>query len=177
MIQALEREPPEGQEPIHWVLISTQAVPDLATACAMVEYYSRRWLIERLHFTLKSGLRAERLQIDDATSLGHALAVYYVVAWRLLYLTYLARERPEQPAAEILEADEVEVLGAATKRDVSTIREAVLAIAELGGWQRYRTAPPPGVKSLWIGWITLRGMVHGYRLALAKRAQLDMILD
>ena len=132
----------------------------------MVGYYAKRWVIERLHFTLKSGLRAERLQIDDAGSLKHALAIYYVVAWRLLHLTYLAREQPDAPASEAFEAEELAVLAGATQREVTTLVEAVLAVAELGGWQRYRTAPPPGVKSLWVGWITLRGMVQGYRLAL-----------
>lgn len=169
VIQALELEPPAGEPPIHWVLITTEAVWDFEAACAMVGYYAKRWVIERLHFTLKSGLRAERLQIDDAVSLGHALAVYYVVAWRLLHLTYLAREQPEAPASATFEPEELTVLTAATKREVSTVWEAVLAVAELGGWQRYRTAPPPGVKSLWVGWITLRGMVQGYRLALASR--------
>ena len=169
VIQAVEREPPPGEPPIQWVLITTEPVLDLEAACQRVGYYARRWVIERLHFTLKSGLRAERLQIDDAVSLAHALAVYYVVAWRLLHLTYLAREQPEAPASASFEAEELTVLAAATKRDVGTVWEAVLAVAELGGWQRYRTAPPPGVKSLWVGWITLRGMVQGYRLALASR--------
>jgi hypothetical protein len=173
VIQALELAPPAGEPPIHWVLITTEPIRDFAAAGARVGYYARRWVIERLHFTLKSGLRAERLQIDDATSLQHALAVYYVVAWRLLFLTYLARERPDAPASEAFEADELTVLGAAVKREVGTVWEAVLAVAELGGWQRYRTAPPPGVKSLWVGWITLRGMVQGYRLALSlHRAEL-----
>lgn len=168
VIQAWELEPPAGEPPIHWVLISTEPVLDGETAGQMVGYYARRWVIERLHFTLKSGLRAERLQIDDSTSLKHALAVYYVVAWRLLYLTYVAREHPEGPAEQAFEPDELVVLAGATRREVRTLRDAVLAVAELGGWQRYRTAPPPGVKSLWVGWITLRGMVDGYRLALAS---------
>ena len=168
VIQTRELDPPAGEAPAHWVLITTLPVPDLATACQIVGYYAKRWLIERLHFTLKSGLRAERLQIDDAVSLGHALAVYYVVAWRLLHLTYLGREFPEHPARDTLEADEVAVLAGATGRTIETVGEAILAVAELGGWQRYPKAPPPGVKSLWVGWITLRGMVQGYRLALRR---------
>jgi hypothetical protein len=169
VIEATELAPPDGEPPIHWLLITTEPVLDAAAAGERVDYYARRWLIERLHFTLKSGLRAERLQIDDAVSLQHALAIYYVVAWRLLYLTYLARERPEGPAAEAFEPDELTVLAARAKREIHTLWEAVLAVAELGGWQRYRTAPPPGVKSLWVGWITLRAMVEGYRLALGIR--------
>jgi len=57
------------------VLITTLPVPDQAALVRVLEYYTRRWGIERLHFTLKSGLRIERLQFDDATSLKHALAV------------------------------------------------------------------------------------------------------
>jgi hypothetical protein len=170
VIEARELDPPAGEPPIHWVLVTTEPVLDLEGACERVGYYARRWVIERLHFTLKSGLRAERLQIDDAVSLGHALAVYYVVAWRLLHLTYLGRECPEAPAHTAFEADELEVLAGATGREVATLGAAILAVAELGGWQRYRTAPPPGVKSLWVGWITLRGMVQGYRLARARPA-------
>lgn len=173
VIQALELDPPAGEPPIHWVLITTERVPDFDGACLMVGYYARRWVIERLHFTLKSGLGTERLQIDDALSLKHALAVYYVVAWRLLHLTYLARERPDAPASIAFETDELAVLAGATQREVTTLGAAILAVAELGGWQRYRTAPPPGVKSLWVGWITLRGMVRGYRLVRSG----VMILD
>jgi hypothetical protein len=173
VIQARELDPPADSEPIHWVLLTTEPVPDLESACQMVGFYARRWLIERLHFTLKSGLRVERLQFDDATSLGHALALYAVVAWHLLHLTYLAREDPDGPAAEILEPLALEVLSAATQRRVTTIHEAVTAIAELGGWERYRTAPPPGVKSLWIGWTTLQAMIAGYRLALCQLARLE----
>ncbi len=165
VIQARELEPPDGEPPIHWLLITTLPVPDLAAAAEMVGYYSRRWVIERLHFTLKSGLRAERLQIDDATSLQHALAIYYVVAWRLLHLTYVARERPDAPAAEAFAPEEITVLGLKTRRDIDTLWKAVRAVAEIGGWQRY-SKTPPGVKSLWVGWITLQGMVEGYRLAL-----------
>jgi len=168
VIQARELDPPEGEPPLHWVLITTEPVPGFPGACLMVGYYARRWVIERLHFTLKSGLGVERLQIDDAESLKHALAVYYVVAWRLLHLTYLAREQPDAPADAAFEADELTVLAGATQREVGTLGAAILALAELGGWQRYRTAPPPGVTSLWVGWITLRGMVQGYRLALAR---------
>jgi len=78
-------------------------------------------MIERLHYTLKSGLRAERLQIDDAESLSHALALYYVVACRLLQLTYLARHAPERPAAEVLHPAELAVLAAAEGKPIHTV--------------------------------------------------------
>ena len=155
--------PPEDR--ICWVLLSTLPVPDLTTAGELVGYYVRRWTIERLHYTLKSGLRVERLQIDDARSLGHALALYYVVACRLLELTYLARHDPERPAVAVLEASELAVLAAATRLPVATVAQAVAAIAKLGGHTSYRKALPPGVKVLWQGLQRLHGLAEGWRLA------------
>ena len=172
VLEAREMTPPAGEAPVHWILLTTLAVRSLAEASRVVGYYARRWVIERLHFTLKSGLRAERLQIDDARSLGHCLALYYVVAWRLLHLTYLARECPDRPAAETLTTDELAVLRTLTRQGLSTLREAVREIAILGGYQYYRTAPPPGVKSLWLGWQRLTGMVEGWRLAHSTAREL-----
>jgi hypothetical protein len=165
VVCATEVEPPAGEKPVHWVLLCTLPVQTLADACRMLGYYARRWVIERLHYTLKSGLGAEKLQIDDAVSLSHALSLYYVVAWRLLHLTYTAREDPDWPAAEILDEDEIAVLAAHTGRRVATAREALTEIARLGGYQPYRSAPPPGVKALWQGQRQLESMVLGWRLA------------
>lgn len=166
VVHARETEPPAGEKPVHWVLLCTMPVKTLEDAVRMLRYYARRWVIERLHYTLKSGLGAEKLQIDDAVSLSHALALYYVVAWKLLCLTYAAREDPDCPAVEILSEDALAVLQAHTGRRVETVREAVIEIARLGGYQPYRTAPPPGVKALWQGQIALESMVIGWRLAL-----------
>ena len=165
VIEAEEKNTPEGEPPLRWVLITTAVISTLEEACLRVRWYARRWLIERLHFTLKSGLRAERLQIDDATSLGHALAIYFLVAQRLLYLTYVAREDPDRPAGEVLAADELTVLAARRGSPIVTLQEAIREVAVIGGYQYYRTAPPPGVKSLWLGWRHLTGMVEGWRLA------------
>ena len=163
VVQALEVDPPKGEKGLSWTLITTLTVSNLEEACVVVGYYARRWVIERLHYTLKSGMKAERLQIDDARSLSRCLAIYYVIAWRLLHMTYLAREDPDRPAAEILSADELAVLEAVGKKPVKTAAEAIVAIAKLGGYEYYRTAPPPGVKRIWMGWQRLTPMVEGWR--------------
>jgi len=171
LLDATEVHPPEGVEPLHWVLLTTLPLPDLEAACRVLGYYARRWLIERLHYTLKSGLGAEKLQIDDATSLAHALAVYYVAAWRLLHLTHTAREHPDTPATTVLAADELEVLAAFVGQPVRTVGDAVLAVARLGGYEYYQNAPPPGVKTLWQGQIRLDGLRIGWQLAKASSNQ------
>jgi len=179
VVYAAEKSPDVAPDDrIAWVLISTLPIADASAAQEIVGYYARRWTIERLHFTLKSGLGVERLQIDDAQSLGHALALYYVVACRHLQLTYLARNEPDREAAEWLTEDELAVLVAAEKRPVVTIAEAVRAIAKLGGYAWYRTAPPPGVKVLWLGLQRLHGMAEGWSLRRASElASESMNLD
>jgi hypothetical protein len=167
VVQARESEPPEGEEAVEWVLLTTMELPDAKTACQAVGYYALRWGIERLHFTVKSGCQAERLQFDDATSIQHALALYFVVAWRLLYLTHLARTEPERPAHDLLATEELAVLTQAEGKPVTTAQAAVRAVAKLGGHETYRNAPEPGVKRLWLGLRRLEAMVEGWRLARA----------
>lgn len=167
VIHATEEAPPAGlraKEVVRWVLLTTRPVETGAEALTHVGYYALRWRIERLHYTLKSGCEVEQLQIETGADLQKALALYYVVAWRLLWLTYVARTQPETPAAEVLSEPELIVLRKATKLPVTTAQEAVRAIARLAGWRGYRRVPDPGVKMLWRGWRRLSDMVRGWQL-------------
>ena len=167
LISVQEVDPPVGAEALDWTLICTFPAPTFEEACRMVKFYTIRWLIERLHFTLKSGLEAENLHLDDAHSIKNALALYYMVSWRLLHLTYLARNDPDQPAENSLDELEVRVLSQIEKKPIETISMAILAIAKLGGYRPYRKSPPPGLKALWLGIRRLEAMIAGYKLAMA----------
>lgn len=165
LVDALEEEPPQGEKPIHWVLLTTMPVTSPDAACCMVQYYSKRWMIERFHYVLKSGCNVERLQIDDVERLKKALGIYYLIAWRLISLTYLSRTNPDMPAATALNKEEITVLAAATKRAINTMADAIAAIGILGGYEHYKKAPPPGPKRLWIGLRRLEDMTAGWLLA------------
>ena len=164
VIDARERPQKEGDKEISWTLLTTLPVTDAASAAKIVNYYTRRWLIERLHYTLKSGLQIERLQFDDAHTLSNALAVYWIVAWRTLHLTHVAREEPNSPANKVLEADELAVLEQTESAPVTTTQQAIIAIAKLGGYRPTKNGAPPGAKSLWIGMRKLEAMAEFYRL-------------
>jgi hypothetical protein len=166
VVRATELAPPPGCTPIEWILLTTRAVDSLAAARRCVQYYALRWRVERFHYTLKQGCTVERLQFDTAHALQNALALYSIVAWRLLWLTYTARQQPEAPATEVFPPLELQVLAQATQVPVATARDAVRAIAQLGGFPTNPSAKEPGVKVLWRGLRRLEAMVEGWLLAL-----------
>lgn len=165
LVSASEIGAPEGEPALSWTLLSTLAADTFEAACRLIGFYARRWLIERLHFILKSGLNAEGLRFDDAHSLANGLALYYIAAWRLLYLTHLARIRPNDLASTCFEATELEVLTLLSREPVNTLNAAVTAIARLGGYRPSKKGGPPGVKTLWLGLRKLEAMAEGFSLA------------
>jgi len=109
---AIEADPPAGQTPLTWRLLTTWPVETDDDVLALIEAYSLRWLIERFHFVLKSGCRVEQLQLDREVRLERALATYSIVASRLLRLTYLARRDPAAAGLSELTTTEWQVLQA-----------------------------------------------------------------
>lgn len=166
VVRASEESAPEGvKDPLEWVLLTTLCVEDTQSALLLIGYYAKRWLIERFHYVLKSGCTFERLQLDTFETLQKALSLFSIVAWRLLYLTYLAREAPNTAAEEAISWTERDVLERATGHPIATVSDAVLAVACIAGFRPVPSAPTPGVKSLWMGFRQLNDMVAGYRLA------------
>jgi hypothetical protein len=166
VVRATELAPPAGCKPIEWILLTTLTIDSVAAACRCVHDYALRWRVERFHYTLKQGCTVERLQFAEAHTLKNALALYSIVAWRVLWLTYTAREQPQAPAMELLPPLELQVLEQATQAPVATAREAIRAIAQLGGFPTNPSAKDPGVKVLWRGLRRLEAMVEGWLLAL-----------
>jgi len=159
-----EENPPEATPPLEWMLLTTLPVEDLATAEMVVRYYTYRWRVERYHYVLKSGCQVEDLQLETFDRLDRALAVYRIVAWRLLWLTYLAREQPDQPCTTVLRPAEWAALYAAHTRRADpppapvALRTAVRWIAQLGGFLGRRGDGEPGVKTLWRGYRRLEDL-------------------
>jgi hypothetical protein len=170
VLWAVEEHPPQGQKPIDWLLLTTLEINDSDDAMRYVRWYSYRWLIERFHFTLKSGCRVEALQLETADRFMRALATYSVVAWRLLWITYEARREPDQRCDRVLTLLEWQVLwryfqkGLALPRRPPSLQQAVRWIAQLGGFLARKADGEPGVMTLWRGMRHLADMVEGTQL-------------
>ena len=162
-ISAREVSPvPEGDEAVEWLLLTIIAVPDLAQAQQCIVWYTYRWRIERFHFTLKSGCRVEKLELEERKRIERALALFCVIAWRLLSITYLARMTPEQPCTTVLSSSEWQALYSVINKTPvppptpPDLRTAVRWIARLGGFLGRRRDGDPGVKVLWRGFRDLQ---------------------
>ena len=165
-----ETIPPIEDKPIRWLLLTTLAIDSFEQAWQCVRWYSLRWLIERFHFTLKSGCRIEQLQLETAQRLLNALATYSIVAWRLMWLTYRARLAPDDSCATVLQPIEWKLLRRKFEpknrsKKPPTLRQAVRWIAQLGGFLARKGDGEPGVKTLWRGIGVLHHLLEGVQLA------------
>ena len=156
VISAIEENPPPDVKPITWLLLTSLEVNSFDQATCRLRWYTYRWLIERYHYVLKSGCRIEQLQLKTAERIKKALATYSIVAWRLLWLTYQARENPSLPCDTILEKYEWQSLychfhGFPLPQEPPSIQQVVTWIAQLGGFLARRHDGFPGVKTLWRG--------------------------
>ena len=173
LVVVQERDPPAGVKPLRWLLWTTLPVTNWDEAVAVVSAYERRWLIERYHYVLKSGCGIEHLQLEAAERLERALTLCCIVAWRLLWLTYQARETPDVPCSAVFARHKWQALvctiqqSAEPPSEPPTLREAVRMLAQLGGFLARTGDGEPGVKTLWRGltrlediaatWLLLRG--------------------
>lgn len=172
VVEVVEVNPPSNvTQPIHWILLTTLAVNHLEDAQRIVRYYGYRWLIERFHYVLKSGsCHFEDSQLRSVEALHRLLGVCSQVAWRLLWLTYQARLTPDADCTIALSTVEWQALMAFATKSATppehppSLREAVRAIAKLGGFIGRKSDGEPGVKVLWRGWLRLQDIVETWTL-------------
>jgi hypothetical protein len=177
-VWAIEEQPPAGVKAVEWLLLTTWAVGDGAGALEVVEWYACRWGIEVWHRILKSGCRIEARQLETAARLRRCLALYSVIAWRILYATMLARVAPDVPCTALLEPEEWQALWVAIhKRAVPpaqppSLRQAVRWIGQLGGFLGRKGDGEPGAEVLWKGFqhlVDLTAMYHIMRPTVPRK--------
>ena len=158
--------PGQATPGLEWLLLSDQPVTDFPQAQACARQYASRWLIEEFHKALKTGLGAEKLQLQTAERLFAAVALLSVVALTLVDMREKSRLQPDLPAtAAGLEATFLRVLALRSHRPVQTVRDVYHALAGLGGHLGRKGDGPPGWQTLWRGLMSLRLLVEGVRLA------------
>jgi Transposase DDE domain len=168
VIMVREPAPPQGQQALEWVLLTTWPVCDALQARRVVGWYARRWQIEVMHRVWKSGCAVEKRRLQDARATQLMIVLDLLTAVRLLSLLSSARHQPQASAAGWLTAAQQKVLQARFELPPSpplTMDQALRCIAQLGGHGAAPSRPPPGAQTLWRGLVRLQDITEGWLLS------------
>jgi hypothetical protein len=172
VVQVLEENPPEGVEPIAWVLATSLPLGTRAQIEFVIDSYCTRWLVEEFHKALKTGCMFEKRQLESFESITSLLALCYPIACELLRVRWRSRQ-PGILASEVLRPTLLRCLRAnphPKARKLSenpTAEEALAVIAGLGGHIKYNG--PPGWESLSAGYMKLLAFEAGWLAALESQ--------
>jgi hypothetical protein len=166
VVRVWEEQVSEGVEPLEWLLLTTEPISTVEQICRVIDLYRTRWVIEEYFKAIKTGCAFEKRQLESFATLATALAIFIPIAWSLLRLRTLARSQPSAPAITVLNSVQLEVLHAASSYPLPpnpTVRDALLAVARLGG--HIPRNGDPGWLVLGRGFDVLLKLERGYRLA------------
>jgi hypothetical protein len=146
---------PAGEDPIDWLLLTNASVDSFAQAQHVIFGYTQRWRVEEFHKTWKSGAcKVEQTQLRTQRAVILWATILAAVAVRVERLKRLARTVPEQPADLELTRHELRALVLLKRKHkkrneiipdtVPSIAQAVLWIAQLGGYTGKSSGGPPG---------------------------------
>lgn len=161
-----EIDAPDEVEPVEWTLMTTEPIDTLEQILAVVDGYRHRWKIEELFKALKTGCAYEKRQLGSYRTLVNALALLLPIAWNLLRLRTLAHDEQKLPAATVLSSVELKVLHHVAENPLPkepTLRQAMLAIARLGG--HLKRNGEPGWLVLGRGYLKLLDLAQGFLIA------------
>ena len=153
VISAKERRPPQGAEPVEWLLLTSVLVGDFASACTVVQWYRARWEIELFFRVLKQGCQIERLRLATAPRLLNAIAIYLIIAWRIHTSTRMGRTSPEASCEVVFAPRAWQTLytmqfHSAPPPQPPPLRNLVRALAQLGGFLARAGDGEPGIQSI-----------------------------
>jgi hypothetical protein len=165
-----EDNPPNGEEPIEWILLTTLSISTIDLVRRVIQYYTVRWMIEVYFRTLKSGCRIEERRFETLPRMLACLAVYMIVAWRVLYVSRLGRSCPDLDCDLIFDPAEWQSVWSVTHpgeplpSKPPSLQEMVRLIARLGGYvDRPNRSDPPGVETIWKGMQRMRDLAWGWQ--------------
>lgn len=155
-VYAKEENPPEGVEAIEWLLLTCLPISSFEQVSLILEWYVARWEIEIYFRVLKQGCTIEKLQFSDEKHFAACLALYMIIAWRVLYVTMLGRDYPFVSCEALFSKEEWQTLFIVTQQkpppsEPPPLVMMVRLLAGLGGFLARKHDHFPGTKSIWIG--------------------------
>ena len=184
VVEACEKDPPKGQSPIIWRLITSHKVENYHQACQIVEWYKQRWHIEQTFRLLKQkGVRIEDSELEQGWAIRKLTIMLFSVVLTILqmHLTLKESENNSQAITTVFNDDEINCLKILNKEyegntdkqknknKPSSLRWAAWVIARMGGWKGLASERPPGVLTLKWGLDRFYEIYFGWQLATKRR--------
>lgn len=156
VVLAQEVNGPDDGTAVSWLLITSLPIDSIEEILLILNYYVARWTIEVYFRTLKTGCRVEEIQLETTDRVKRCLALYKIIAWRVMSLTHLNRESPELPCDTVFSESEWKSVWLIVSKKKLPKKPPILGefiplLASLGGYNNRRTEAPPGPKTIWIG--------------------------
>jgi hypothetical protein len=159
---------PTGKQRLTWFLLTREPIATEADVLAIVGYYEARWLIEEFHMGLKTGCAIEERQLESLHALSNFLAFATITACKLLQLRDASRSSEPRLASEVLTPTQLLLLRRAEPKlsEQCSARQALRAIATLGGFYGSNKNAMPGWRTLALGFQLLLEREVGYLEAI-----------
>jgi hypothetical protein len=169
VVHAKEINAPEGEKAIEWYLLTSYPILTNEQAITLVNWYLCRWQIEIFFKVLKTGCKIEELQFESLRSTTNCLALYMIVAWRILFLTMMGRACPEISCEIFFEKCEWQAVYVVLKKEKPpkeppSLYSMIIMIAKLGGFLARKSDGFPGPKVMWQGLQRMRDFAMAWRV-------------
>ena len=181
VVEARESNPPEGEAPVLWRIITTHKVENFQQACQIVEWYKQRWYIEQVFRLLKQkGVRIEDSELEQGWAIRKLTIMLLNTVLKILQMYFTLKEKrgkKSQKIKDVFNGDEIRCLRKLNKEyegktekqknknHISSLRWATWVIARMGGWKGYASQRPPGVLTLKWGIDRFYEVYFGWQLA------------
>ena len=182
VVELKEKDPPNDKEALGWTLITTIPVHNLNEAEQVMKFYRMRWTIELFFKSLKSGCNVEKCRLEEAEKLIKFVALCGIIAWRLMWLTWLQREIPS--ASGELAITQVEwktlwlkkhrekikagIMRAEPPEEIPDLCTVTRWIAGFGGFMGRKGDGHPGMITVWRGWMRIMDGAEIYEMMALK---------
>ena len=174
LVEVREIDPPAGQTPLHWRLLTSRPATTAVEAERIVGLYRQRWQIEQVFRVMKtSGFDIEAVALDEIAPLKNLACATLIAAIQIQQMLHDRDGQANRPMEDVYDpADQaiIETIGRTlqgrTERQKNphpprSLAHACWICARLGGWTGYYGKPGPIV--LVRGHTKLKTMIEGIK--------------
>jgi hypothetical protein len=169
----------QGEDPVHWILLSSYEVTNVDQALQIVQWYCERWNIEQTYRTLKSeGLDIEHSEVENYRALANLTVLALMAATQIIQLVRARTGNTQQNMDCVFTPVEIkciESLNSTLEGNTEKLKNpyppqslafATWVIARLGGWSGYEKQRPPGPITFINGLTRFYDIARGFYLRL-----------